>query len=72
MVEPELFNVDAEKAIATCKMLAKVRAKLPVNHGRAKNQTGCHKKNKEQPVVFSGPTPGEMFDSGSGQTSLTM
>jgi hypothetical protein len=66
MVEPQLFNIDAEKAIATCKMLAKVRAKLPVNHGRAKNQTGCYKKNKEHSVAFDGPSPAEMSDAGEG------
>jgi len=63
-LQRELFNVDAEKAIATAKMLATVRAKLTINHGRARNRTGCSKKNNQHAVVFDGPSPDEMMQAG--------
>ena len=62
MVEPELFNVDAEKAIATAKMLAKVRAAKTKPQSMLKNSNAA-KKNKSV-TVFDGPTPAEMTEAG--------
>ena len=59
-----LFLHGMSMPIATCKMLAKVRAKLPKSVSSPINAAKRHKKNKDQ-LAFSGPTPAEMVDSGT-------
>jgi hypothetical protein len=56
------LSVNAEKAIATAKMLAKVRAARTNSESKLKNDNARKKINRG--VVFDGPSPDEMHLSG--------
>ena len=57
VAEPELFNIEVEKAIATMKLLAKVRPKM------TKSTTATNKK-RSSCGQFDGPTPSELSEAG--------
>lgn len=61
LVEPELFGLSKEKAIATFKFLQKVRPKMTTGAPIGNNNAS---KKKSSTVVFDGPTPAELREAG--------
>jgi len=64
VAEPELFNIEVEKAIATMKLLAKVRPKMTIEDRNRSNNAKRYKKDSEHLVAFDGPTPSELSEAG--------
>ena len=61
LVEPELFNLSTDKAIATYKFLAKVKPKMQGN-ARPGNANAAKKITSAR--VFEGPNPDELREAG--------